>query len=78
MEIYGLPGLFSEAAASLQIRVFQIKRAIVISNDKADYLFARTLASNRGQNLELFDEIEKARKWLKTNPPGFQELPESQ
>jgi hypothetical protein len=56
--------LFLDAAAQLNIHVSQIKRAIVISKKDADYPFARTVAFNRGQRLELFEEIEKARSWL--------------
>ena len=66
MEIYDLPKLFSEAASLLNINVFQIKRAIVISKDKANYHFAQNVSKNRGQSLELFDDIEKARNWLKS------------
>lgn len=65
MEIYSLPKLFSEAATSLNISVFHIKRAIVISKSKADFPFAKTIALNRGQSLDLFDDIETARNWLK-------------
>ncbi len=64
-KIYELSKLFSEAANSLNISAFKIKRAIVISKNKADYPFAKTVALNRGQSLELFDDIEKARNWLK-------------
>ena len=64
-EIYDFAKLTSGAASSLNIHAFQIKRAIVMSKDQADYDFSKTIALNRGQNLELFDDIEKARNWLK-------------
>ena len=64
IEIYDLPKLFSDAANSLNVQVFQIKRAVVVSRDHASYPFARTVSQNRGQSLELFDDIEKARSWL--------------
>ena len=64
LEIYDFPKLFLDAAAQLNIHVSLIKRAIVISKEGADYPFARTVAFNRGQRLELFEEIGKARSWL--------------
>lgn len=67
MEIYDLHKLFIDAASSLNISVTQIKRAIVMSNHQSEYLFAQTIASNRGQTLKLFDDIEEARNWLTTN-----------
>ena len=65
MEIYDLPKLILEAATSLNIVAFHIKRAIVIIRDKANYEFAEIVSKNRGQNIDLFDDIEKARKWLR-------------
>lgn len=64
-EIYDLPKLILEAATSLNIVSFHIKRAIVIIRDKANYEFAETVSINRGQNIDLFDDIEKARNWLR-------------
>lgn len=64
-EIYEFPKLIVEAATSLNIEASQIKRAVVMSTGEADYPFAKTIALNRGQSLELFDDIEKARTWLK-------------
>ena len=64
-EIYDLPKLILEAATSLNINATRIKRAIVILRDKPNYEFAETVSLNRGQNIDLFDDIENARKWLK-------------
>lgn len=65
MEIYDLPKLILEAGTLLNIAAFHIKRAIVIIRDKANYEFAETVSKNRGQNIDLFDDIGNARKWLK-------------
>ena len=69
LEIYAFPGLFSEAASSLQVQPIQIKRAVVIAKADQDYSFAKTLALNRGQSLELFDDVEEARIWLANRKP---------
>lgn len=47
VEICDLPQLFAEAATALAVHPNQIRRAIDDSWDKADYLFAKTIALSR-------------------------------
>ena len=68
-EIYELPALFAQSAEALNLLAFQIRRAIVVSRDAADFPFARLIAANRGQSLELFDNLAAARAWLKNSQP---------
>lgn len=64
MQIYELPKIILAAAEELNIIPYFIKRAIVMSDTDANFNFAQTLSLNRGQSLELFEDIDKAKNWL--------------
>jgi hypothetical protein len=67
MELYQLPKLMSDIAASLGINVYELKRAVVIAQGLKesrldDFRFYETVTTNRGQNTKLFDDIDEAKK----------------
>jgi hypothetical protein len=65
MDLYALPAILSEIAASQGVHADRLKRAIVVrSTDVQDAGFAEDVSVNRGQHTKTFLEIDEARKWL--------------
>jgi hypothetical protein len=65
MEIYNLPKKIYQLLDSLGDNKYKIRRAIITKNIAEDYKFVETVAKNRGQNLEVFEDKLKAIEWLK-------------
>ncbi len=65
--IHKIPQLYQTAGLS-----FLCRRALLVSRDLEDYQFYETTATNQGQIIQVFTEIEEARAWLfqKDSPPG--------
>ena len=64
MEIYGLPEITTNAFASLGLDILRCRRALVAASDLNDYSFHENVMVNRGQNVKVFSDIDKAKKWL--------------
>ena len=64
MEIYGLPKITTNAFASLGLDILRCSRALVAASDLNDYSFHENVMVNRGQNVKVFFDIDKAKKWL--------------
>jgi hypothetical protein len=46
------------------IAAFKIKRAFVIQGDEKDYAFYETVSVNRGLNVQIFQNVDAATRWL--------------
>jgi hypothetical protein len=68
MEIYALPTMLAEIAASLGVRADRLKRAVVVKPAGVqDAGFAEDVSVNRGQHAKIFLDIDEAREWLLGN-----------
>ncbi len=64
-EIYDLPKIVSEVLAESGIEVQRVKRAAVVVPDTMDdFTFFETVSRHRGQNVTVFRDMDKAKKWL--------------
>jgi len=43
---------------------FSVRRALVIADDYDDYSFYRASSAVQGQNVRIFNDIDKAKEWL--------------
>ena len=59
MDVFSSPRVMDESKVSRTM-----KRALVVPPDFADAHFLETVTRNRGHDLMVFQEIEKAREWL--------------
>ena len=64
LELYNLPKVLSEIAATAGLQAYQFKRAQVIPDDEKLLHFFENVARNRLQNVRLFHDVESARQWL--------------
>ena len=64
-EIYDLPKMVIEKMEVLGERKYQVKRAIIRINDKADFSFLENVAANNCQSLRVFDNKQAALNRLK-------------
>lgn len=65
IELYNLPQAFEDSSTKTGVDVHKIKRAIIPSERKEDFLFYETLFANRGQSLiKIFNNAVEATKWL--------------
>jgi hypothetical protein len=68
LEILNLPSEVSTKMDILGGEKTKIRRAIVSISDRNDFIFLENAATNKGQNLRIFDNRENAIKWLRKNP----------
>jgi hypothetical protein len=61
LNIYDIPKLLKDAGLRQDCL-----RAIVVAKDFDDYAFFMTVSKNRGQLVELFRDIDEAKRWLAT------------
>jgi hypothetical protein len=63
VEIFNLPRMVAEQFALQGIKLPEMKRALVarFTNDNKFY---ETVTINAGQNMRLFQDMDKARQWL--------------
>ena len=65
LELYNLPKVLSEIAATTGLQVYQFKRVVITRDDDEELLpFYENVARNRIQNLRLFHDVESAQQWL--------------
>ena len=65
LELYNLPKVLSEIAATAGLQVYQFKRVVITRDDDEELLpFYENVARNRIRNLRLFHDVESARQWL--------------
>jgi hypothetical protein len=64
VEVYNLPNLTADIVSTAGLRVYQFKRAIVISAEQELLPFFENVSRNRHQNVRLFQDVESARQWL--------------
>ncbi len=62
VDIYYLPGMLDAAGLDRSW-----KRAIIATNQLEDYRFFETVARNRGYQVRVFTEKNKAMNWLRSN-----------
>ncbi len=65
IEIFDLPNEVFRRMDLLGGKKFNIKRAIIRIKDNSDFAFLENVASNRGQNLRIFNNKNEAKRWLK-------------
>ena len=64
LELYNLPKVLSEIAATAGLQVYQFKRALITRDDAKLLPFFENVSRNRLQNVRLFHDVESARQWL--------------
>lgn len=64
MDIYELPKIISDIAASMGLKIHHFQRAAVVVRDYDEFKFFENVTFNQGQNLKLFQDIDEAKKWL--------------
>ena len=64
MELYELPKIISDIAASMGFNIQHFKRAAIVVRNYDDFRFFETVTLNQGQNMKLFQDIDGAKKWL--------------
>jgi hypothetical protein len=64
MEIYNLPKIISDLAASEGLNASLFKRAAVIVKDENDFRFFETVTFNQFQTMKIFQDINEAKNWL--------------
>lgn len=67
IQLHKIPERISEAAYALNIHPAKFKRAVVVKKSKDGYRFFETVTLNSGQNIKMFDNVEKAKEWLLGN-----------
>jgi hypothetical protein len=63
-KIYDVPKKVSKALSKAGLRSHAIKRALVVSGYTKGFRFLETVSITRGQPLRIFQDIDKAKKWL--------------
>lgn len=63
-EIFEIPKKISKIVAPYGVNAAKLKRAIVVANNLKAYRFFETITLNSGQNIRLFQDIDKAKEWL--------------
>jgi hypothetical protein len=56
------------AASQLRIGFARLKRALVASHEIPDFTFYEHASRNLGQDLRVFNDMDKARAWLLEDP----------
>lgn len=64
LQIYDIPRILSDIVISFGLHPGKFKRAIIAKESLIDYQFFETVTMNIGQNIRLFQDIDKAKKWL--------------
>jgi len=64
IDIFKLPQTTSEQLFAAGLNISQFKRALVVAQEFGDPAFFEAVSTNRGQNVKLFRNLEKAKKWL--------------
>ena len=64
LEIYELPAILSDIAASSGLDIHKFRRAFVTQNEQDNLIFFENVSVNRSQNAKYFIDIDEARKWL--------------
>ena len=67
LEIYRLPDRAKNIFAVFDMNVLLYKRANVVTKDLDDYIFHENVMVNRGQNEQVFTDIDQAKEWLMEN-----------
>lgn len=59
---------YNQPKKLLKIGMFikKMKRALIVKTITKDLLFYETTSFNQGHRVKVFDDIEKARKWMST------------
>jgi hypothetical protein len=75
LEIHQLPEILAEIFTAHGMDIHRVKRALVVNRDIEDYRFFENVASNRGQPVRVFTDIDEATRWLigpraDPSPPG--------
>ena len=63
-DIYNLPKILSDITTLEGLPATIFRRAIVVKRDLEDFRFFETVTRNSMQNVKLFHDIDKAKKWL--------------
>ncbi len=63
-EYYELPKLFEDTASALGLNARNLKRALVVDKSVHNTDFLETVSFNRGQQLKIFQHVDKAMEWL--------------
>ncbi len=64
LQVYDIPRILSDIVVSFGLHPSKFKRAIIAKESLIDYQFFETVTMNIGQNIRLFQDIDKAKKWL--------------
>lgn len=62
--IYDLPKSMAKAMREKGIELGTFKRALVVSTQSGEADFLETVSVNVGQQVKVFDDVDKARAWL--------------
>lgn len=65
-EIYELPLAFQRIAQQLDIPMYKIRQAIVVTKGLQDLDFFTTVSNNRGQQVRAFGSLDEALAWLRS------------
>ncbi len=63
-DMYFHPQDLAEIIKEAGLSVHQLQRAFVVSETSELYKFYENVATNRGHNAKLFNDLEEARAWL--------------